>query len=56
LSRSQQKKFPNFCGYISAKQVDPQPQNTPPVDGKNRFPGFGLSATNSVSIPENFNF
>lgn len=56
LSRSQQKKFPNFCGYISAKQVDSQPQNTPPVDGKNRFPGFGLSATNSVSIPENFNF
>lgn len=56
LSRSQQKKFPSFGGYTSAKQVDSQPQCTPPAAEKNRFPGFGLSATNSVSIPENFNF
>ena len=56
LSRSQQKKFPNFGGYTAAKQVDSQPQHTPPIAEKNRFPGFGPSVTNSVSIPENFNF
>ena len=55
LSRSQQKKFPNFCSYVSAKQVDSQAQNTPPVDGKNRFPGF--NTTESVdwsTFRENF--
>ena len=56
LSRSQQKKFPNFGGYSSAKQGDSQTQDRPPVAEKNRFPGFGPSGTNSVSIPDNFNF
>lgn len=56
LSRSQQKKFPNFGGYTTARQVDPQPQHTPPTAEKNRFDGFGHLGPNSVGIPDNFKF
>lgn len=56
LSRSQQKKFPDFCGYSSVKQVNSQPQHTPPADGKPRFNGFGSSGPNPSGIPDNFRF
>lgn len=56
LSRSQQKKFPNFCGYASVKQEASHPQHTPPVDAKNRFNGFDPSSPNSGGIPDDFKF
>lgn len=54
LSRSQQKKFPDFCGYVSTKQMDSQPQNTPPVDAKNRFPGFGATSSDLSNFRDIF--
>jgi hypothetical protein len=46
LSRSQQKKFPNFGGYTSAKKVESQPQDRSPVAEKNRFQGPNVSVSN----------
>ena len=54
LSRSQQKKFPDFCGYASTKQIDSKPQNSPPVDMKNRFSGFSNAVSDWNSFRENF--
>lgn len=54
LSRSQQKKFPNFGGYSSAKQGDSQTQDRPPVAEKNRFPGFGNTLPDLNTFCENF--
>jgi hypothetical protein len=54
LSRSQQKKFPNFGGYTSAKQVESQPQDRPPVAEENRFPGFSNTIPDLNTFRENF--
>lgn len=50
LSRSQQKKFSNFGGCTSAKQVDPQSQRTPSNVEKDRFSGFDNTPLNWSDI------
>jgi hypothetical protein len=54
LSRSQQKKFPNFGGYTTAKQVDSQSQQMPHVNEKDRFPGFSSTISDLNTFRENF--
>jgi hypothetical protein len=54
LSRSQQKKFPNFGGYTAAKQMDSQPQCTPPAVEKDRFSGFSNPIPDLNTFRENF--
>lgn len=56
LSRSQQKKFPDFSDYFSGQQNRSTESNVSSANQQNRFSGFSANSSMHSDVFENFNF